>query len=93
MLRRRVPFAWLSAPRCALVASAWLVAAVPTPALAAAAPTAQFDAAAYERSLADVEARRVQLGDRFAKATTPSERAAIRDRWNAALAAMRLTRR
>ncbi len=56
-----------------LVASAWLGAA-PTP--AAAGP---FDAAVYERSLADIEARRVHLGARFAKATTTSERAAIRN--------------
>jgi hypothetical protein len=48
-----------------IVASAWLSAALPPPAGAA-----QFNAAAYERSLADIEVRRVQLGARFAKATT-----------------------
>ena len=57
-----------------IIASAWLIAAPQPP--AAAGP---FDAAAYERSLADIEARRVQLGARFAKATTAAERVAIRN--------------
>ena len=57
-----------------VAASALLVAAWP----AAAAASGKFDAAGYERSLADIEARRVRLGVRFAAATTSVERAAIR---------------
>ena len=58
--------------RCLAVTAACLLAA------SHAAAAAPFDAAAYERSLAAIEATRVQLGARFAKATTATERAAIR---------------